>query len=307
MEVAADSPDPLARREMTEELKRLAGMRRPSGAGSAKARAAGLLQWLEPRAAGGEVRDAGEYGEDLAAPQHDGNPGVPRTLEVPWVEVCWTLDDGLQRRPYRARRGICARHTRCRRAGAGRDHDVRRQGLHGNGPGVGVQARGSEPDGRVGRAAARGLGQDQNRDRAFRAAGAAGASRRPATGRIRSAFEPAPAVDTSNVIRLSARARRWRNVATFTSAIAAALVAMIAVGAYQPDLLPDGLRPKPRTQVVEVRTPPARRRRLPSMSPSCRRREVRLLSFSRSTARPGISRFARSAPPPRPARVSSSG
>ena len=51
--------------------------------------------------------------------------------------------------------------------------------------------------------------------------------------------EPAAAVDTSNVIRLSAQARRWRNVATFTTAIAAALVAMIAVGAYQPDLLPE--------------------------------------------------------------------
>jgi anti-sigma-K factor RskA len=68
--------------------------------------------------------------------------------------------------------------------------------------------------------------------------------------------EPAAAaVDTSNVIRLSAEARRWRGVATFTTAIAAALVAMIAVGVYQPDLLPDGVRPKPRVQVVEVRTP----------------------------------------------------
>jgi anti-sigma-K factor RskA len=68
--------------------------------------------------------------------------------------------------------------------------------------------------------------------------------------------EPA-AVDSSNVIRLSARARRWRNVATLTTAIAAALVAMIAVGVYQPDLLPEGIRPKPRTQVVEVKAPPA--------------------------------------------------
>jgi anti-sigma-K factor RskA len=66
--------------------------------------------------------------------------------------------------------------------------------------------------------------------------------------------EPAVApVDTSNVIRLSAQARRWRRVATFTTAIAAALVAMIAVGVYQPDLLPDGIRPKPRVQVVEVK------------------------------------------------------
>ena len=66
---------------------------------------------------------------------------------------------------------------------------------------------------------------------------------------------PAAAVDTSNVVRLSAQAKRWRNVATFTTAIAAALVAMIAVQAYRPDLLPDGLRPKPRVQVVEVKTP----------------------------------------------------
>src|ERR1700687_2989947 len=62
-------------------------------------------------------------------------------------------------------------------------------------------------------------------------------------------------VDTFNVIRLSAQARRWRNVASFTTAIAAALVAMIAVGVYQPDLLPDGVRPKPRLQVVEVKAP----------------------------------------------------
>jgi anti-sigma-K factor RskA len=67
--------------------------------------------------------------------------------------------------------------------------------------------------------------------------------------------EPAEVVDTSNVIRLTAQSRRWRNVASFTTAIAAALVAMIAVGVYQPDLLPDGVRPKPRLQVVEVKTP----------------------------------------------------
>src|SRR6266852_4988787 len=69
--------------------------------------------------------------------------------------------------------------------------------------------------------------------------------------------EPAPVVDSSNVVSVSARARRWRGIATAVSAIAAALVAMIAVQVYQPDLLPDGLRPRPRTQVVEVKTPPA--------------------------------------------------
>jgi anti-sigma-K factor RskA len=65
---------------------------------------------------------------------------------------------------------------------------------------------------------------------------------------------PVPAVDDSNVVVFSARARRWRSVASFTSAIAAVLVAMVAVQAFRPDLLPEGLRPKPRTQVVEVKT-----------------------------------------------------
>jgi anti-sigma-K factor RskA len=69
--------------------------------------------------------------------------------------------------------------------------------------------------------------------------------------------EPAAVVDPSNVIRLSTESRRWRNIATFTTAIAAALVAMIAVGVYQPDLLPERIRPKPRTQVVEVKAPSA--------------------------------------------------
>jgi len=69
--------------------------------------------------------------------------------------------------------------------------------------------------------------------------------------------EPPAVVDPSNVIRLSSEARRWRNVATLTTAVAAALVAMIAIGVYQPDLLPERIRPKPRTQVVEVKIPSA--------------------------------------------------
>jgi anti-sigma-K factor RskA len=74
------------------------------------------------------------------------------------------------------------------------------------------------------------------------------------------AAEVAPAAvveDTSNVIRLSAQARRWRNLAAATSAMAAALVALLAVGLYRPDLLPGALRPRPQTQVAEVKTPPA--------------------------------------------------
>lgn len=70
------------------------------------------------------------------------------------------------------------------------------------------------------------------------------------------AVEPPPAADNSNIIQLSAaRARRWRSVASIASALAAALVAMLAVQVYQPDLLPEALRPKPRIQTVEVKTP----------------------------------------------------
>ena len=65
------------------------------------------------------------------------------------------------------------------------------------------------------------------------------------------------APDASNVIQFSARARRWRNIATLTTAIAAALVAMVATQVFAPDMLPEGLRAKPRTQVVEVKTPAA--------------------------------------------------
>jgi anti-sigma-K factor RskA len=66
---------------------------------------------------------------------------------------------------------------------------------------------------------------------------------------------PMPMVDDSNVIRLSLQAQRWRNVAVAMTALAAALVAMLSAQVYRPDLLPGALRPKPRTQVVEVRTP----------------------------------------------------
>src|SRR5438132_6152311 len=64
-------------------------------------------------------------------------------------------------------------------------------------------------------------------------------------------------VDNSNVIQLSNRFRRWRSIAMTASAIAAALVAMLAIEVYQPDLLPDAIRAKPRTQVVEVKIPSA--------------------------------------------------
>jgi anti-sigma-K factor RskA len=61
--------------------------------------------------------------------------------------------------------------------------------------------------------------------------------------------------DNSNVVQLTGRVRRLRNLASIATALAAALVAMLAVQVHRPELLPDGLRPKPRIQTVEVKTP----------------------------------------------------
>ena len=79
----------------------------------------------------------------------------------------------------------------------------------------------------------------------------------PPVAPVVAAQAPVPVVDHSNVIQLSNRFRRWRSVAMTASAIAAALVAMLAVEVYQPDLLPERMRAKPRTQVVEVKIPNA--------------------------------------------------
>ena len=62
------------------------------------------------------------------------------------------------------------------------------------------------------------------------------------------------ASDTSNIIQFTGQARRWRNVARVTSALAAALVALIGIQILSPDMLPDALRPTPRTQIVEVKS-----------------------------------------------------
>src|SRR6202035_429155 len=65
----------------------------------------------------------------------------------------------------------------------------------------------------------------------------------------------APPPVAPEVIEMSGNARRWRSVANFSSAIAAALVALIGFQIFQPDWLPEIMRPKPRTQLVEAKAP----------------------------------------------------
>jgi anti-sigma-K factor RskA len=77
----------------------------------------------------------------------------------------------------------------------------------------------------------------------------------PSPPPVASVVEQAPVADDSNVIQLSGRLKRMRTLASVATALAAALVALLAIQVYQPDLLPDGLRAKPRIQTVEVKTP----------------------------------------------------
>jgi anti-sigma-K factor RskA len=69
--------------------------------------------------------------------------------------------------------------------------------------------------------------------------------------------EAAAAPEAGNVVAFPAPVRRWRNIATAMTAIAAALIAIVVTQVVRPDLLPDSIRPKPRTQVVEIKAPPA--------------------------------------------------
>ena len=69
--------------------------------------------------------------------------------------------------------------------------------------------------------------------------------------------EAIPTPETGNVVAFPAPVRRWRNIATAMSAIAAALIAIVVTQVVRPDLLPDSIRPKPRTEVVQVQAPPA--------------------------------------------------
>jgi anti-sigma-K factor RskA len=62
--------------------------------------------------------------------------------------------------------------------------------------------------------------------------------------------------ESKRVVHFAKRAYLWRGLALGSSAIAASLLAIIAVQLFQPDVLPDALRPKVRTQVVQVAAPP---------------------------------------------------
>ncbi|MCS3727474.1 anti-sigma factor [Bradyrhizobium betae] len=65
----------------------------------------------------------------------------------------------------------------------------------------------------------------------------------------------APVADNTNLIHLESRVKRWRTIASAVGALAAALLVTLSLQIFQPDALPGGLRPAPRIQRVEVKTP----------------------------------------------------
>ncbi|QOG20970.1 MULTISPECIES: anti-sigma factor [Bradyrhizobium] len=66
-----------------------------------------------------------------------------------------------------------------------------------------------------------------------------------------------PIVDDTNVIYLEGRVKRWRGIASAVGALAAALLVTLSLQIFRPDALPGALRPAPRIQTVEVKTPAA--------------------------------------------------
>ncbi|MGF6426727.1 MULTISPECIES: anti-sigma factor [Bradyrhizobium] len=73
--------------------------------------------------------------------------------------------------------------------------------------------------------------------------------------RLPEARQPRVIFDERNVTALTNRVKRWRGIASAATAIAAALLAMLGLQIYKPDALPNAMRPKPRIQTVEVKTP----------------------------------------------------
>lgn len=64
-----------------------------------------------------------------------------------------------------------------------------------------------------------------------------------------------PVVDDTKVIDLESRVKRLRAIASAVGALAAALLVTLSLQIFLPDVLPGGLRPAPRIQTVEVKTP----------------------------------------------------
>ncbi|WP_375788024.1 anti-sigma factor domain-containing protein [Bradyrhizobium sp. Pha-3] len=80
-------------------------------------------------------------------------------------------------------------------------------------------------------------------------------SQAPEIRRLPETRQPRVIFDERNVTALASRVKRWRGIASAATAIAAALLVTLGLQIYRPDALPNAIRPKPRIQTVEVKTP----------------------------------------------------
>src|SRR3954454_16660190 len=69
------------------------------------------------------------------------------------------------------------------------------------------------------------------------------------------ATESAVAPEAGHVVAFAAPARGWRTVTAAMSALAAALIALVETQAVRTHWLPEGMRAKPRTEIVRVEPP----------------------------------------------------
>ena len=76
----------------------------------------------------------------------------------------------------------------------------------------------------------------------------------------------APARERAQIVSLTRRMRRWRDVSILTGALAAVLAALIVLDVMNPDYLPEALRRKP--QVVEKTVEVVRTVEVPAKAPS---------------------------------------
>src|SRR5262249_40275245 len=210
--------------------------------GAPSSRAARLLRRLEPRAARRQVREAGEHDQDLAAARVGRDPGVPGlmtddtdTSATPDLLAAEYVLGTLASNEREEAEALIASDPSFERLVRYWEHRLGQ--LHALVPPVEpppetwehVQARveGAEPSA------------------------------------VMHLPDPGPAARArapGNVVDLTRRLGRWRQVSAGLGAIAAALVAFIVTSAIKPDLLPEPLRPKPIEiiKTVEVPSPTGR-------------------------------------------------
>src|SRR3954465_9750446 len=194
---------------------------------------------MESRTTRDEVRKACEHREDMAAPEHVGHPGLSGTCMMAYSEdhIALAAEYALGTLDADERAQVERLISVDQDFAAVVDAWQFRLGV------LNQMVGSVEPRPEVWEKirTAAGLSEPQAPlvlpGTAQAAAGSEGVGPTP---RKHNAAPLAPQAN-DNVVQLAAQVRRWRNIAAVTSGIAAGVVALLAIGAYQPELLPDAI------------------------------------------------------------------